>query len=373
MNGWRRFWFAWLVCALFVLSGCGGGVPREEASGAARDPDARAEAMLRAMTPAEKLGQMMIIGVRGTELDGDSRFMLAEYAMGGVVLFDRNAESAEGVRRFVRSLQEARAGEPPLFIAVDEEGGAVVRMADILPPPPSQAAIGASGDPSLARRWAADTARSLKSFGFNLNFAPVADVGGALERSYAGDADTAAAFVREAAAGYEAEGMLCTLKHFPGLGRGETDTHLGRVAVGADADTLLREDAAPFRAVVREMAHERFMVMVSHIVYTALDPERPASRSPAVLSLLRDRLGYRGVVVTDDLEMGAAADGCPDEELGVRAVEAGADLLLVCHTYERQAAVYNGLLKALRAGRLSEARVDASVRRILRAKLAYGM
>ena len=365
-----------LLLLTLALLGCGGGAaqtgtPQTGTPGVVprMTAEERAEAIASRMTLSEKIGQMMMIGVHGTELDDDSRFMLSEYAVGGVIFYDRNLETEEGVRRFTKDLQEARHGEPPLLIAIDEEGGPVVRMRDILPPPPSQAEIGESGDAALARSWAKKTAQSLRSFGINLNFAPVADVGDGV-RCYSGNADTVTAFVREAAAGYVEERMLCTLKHFPGLGKGEADTHLGTVAVSADRETLEAEDMVPFRAMIAEGDPSRFFVMVSHITYTAVDESLPASLSPAVITgLLRDELGWRGVVVTDDLEMGAA-DVFPFEELGVRAVEAGADLILVCHEYEHEQATYNGILKAVQSGRVSEKRIDESVRRILRAKFA---
>ena len=369
-----RFFVAALFCMLFVLTGCGGQTQKTAAESApgfvkAMTPEERADAILARMTPAEKIGQLLMIGVHGTELNADSRFVLSEYAVGGVILFDRNLETAAGVRAFTKELQEARHGDLPLFIAIDEEGGLVARMKAILPPPPAQSEIGAGGDAALARKWARETGKKLHDFGFNLNFAPVADVGDG-GRFYSDAPETVAAFVREAVAGYEEAGLLCTLKHFPGLGKGEADTHLETVVVNADRDTLEAEDIVPFRAMFKEGKPENFFVMVSHIVYTALDEKLPASLSPAVMtSLLRDELGWQGVVVTDDLEM-AAADVYPFEELGVRAVEAGADLVLVCHEYGHEQAVYNGLLKALQSGRLSERRVNESVRRILLAKLA---
>ena len=369
-----KFLVAALFCMLFVLTGCGGQTQRSAAGTApefvkAMTPEERANAMLARMTPAEKIGQLLMIGLHGTELNDDSRFMLSEYAVGGVILFDRNLETATGVRRFTKELQEARHGELPLLVAIDEEGGPVARMTDILPPPPEQAEIGASGDAALARKWARETGGKLRGFGFNLNFAPVADVGNGA-RFYSDDAEKTAAFVREAVAGYEEAGMLCMLKHFPGLGKGEADTHLETVVVNADRGTIEAEDLVPFRAMIEKGKPESFFVMTSHIVYAAIDKEHPASLSRAVMTdLLRDELGWQGVVVTDDLEM-AAAGVYPFEELGVRAVEAGADLVLVCHEYGHEQAVYNGLLKAMQSGRLSESRVNESVRRILLAKLA---
>ena len=368
----RKFslFLAALLVALFLSAGCGGAATQTETKGFEPQMTAeeRAEAILSHMTLSEKIGQMLMIGVHGTKLDDDSRFMLSEYDVGGVILFDRNLETAENVRRFTKELQEARHGEPPLLIAIDEEGGIVSRMTDILPPPPAQQEIGKSGDPALARRWAKETSQELRSYGFNLNFAPVADVG-ENSRCYSGDAETVSAFVREAVEGYAEEKMLCTLKHFPGLGKGEADTHLDTVVVNADRNTLEAEDLVPFRDMISQADPNRFFVMVSHITYTALDKNLPASLSPAVMTdLLRDELGWKGVIVTDDLEMGAA-DVFPFKELGVRAVEGGADLVLVCHEYAHQQDVYNGLLTAVQNGTIPESRIDESVRRILRAKM----
>ncbi len=373
---WACFLFSFTFVVLLLI-GCGSTATRAEKGDPGRNltPEERAESFLSQMTLSEKIGQMVMIGVHGTEMDDDSRFMLSEYAIGGVILFDRNLETAEGVRRFTKELQDARHGELPLLIAIDEEGGPVARMRDILPPPPAQQEIGASGDPARARQSAKDIAQELRSYGFNLDFAPVADVGDS-PRNFSDDAETTAAFVREAVIGYGEGNILCTLKHFPGLGKGKADTHLDTVVVDADKDTLEAEDLVPFRAMIVQNGESdgidpnRFFVMVSHITYTAIDENLPASLSPAIMTdLLRGELGWQGVIVTDDLEMGAA-DVFPFRELGVRAVEGGADLVLVCHEYTHQQDVYNGLLTAVQNGTIPESRIDDSVRRILRAKLA---
>ena len=188
--------FAALFVTLFLSAGCGGAATQTGTNGdkSQMTPEERVEAVLSHMTLSEKIGQMLMIGVHGTELDDDSRFMLSEYAVGGVILFDRNLETAEGVRRFTKEMQEARHGEPPLLIAIDEEGGPVARMTHILPPPSSQQEIGASGDSVLARRSAKDVAQELHSYGFNLDFAPVADVGDS-PRNFSDDPEKTAAFV----------------------------------------------------------------------------------------------------------------------------------------------------------------------------------
>ena len=214
-------------------------------------PDEKAAAIVQKMSDAEKVGQLLMIGIQGTELDADSRFMLSEYHIGGVILFDRNMKSREQVRALNDSLQKNAADAGlPLFLAIDEEGGAVARMKEAFPPPPAAEEIGRTGDPQAAYRYAADTAHGLKAMGFNLNFAPVADLGATDGRSYADDAATAAKFVVAALEGHADAGLLATLKHFPGLGRGESDTHEDTVTVHADRATLEASDLVPFREMI---------------------------------------------------------------------------------------------------------------------------
>lgn len=343
-------------------------------------PDEKAAAIVQKMSDAEKVGQLLMIGIQGTELDADSRFMLSEYHIGGIILFDRNMKSQEQVRALNDSLQKnASDAGLPLFLAIDEEGGAVARMKEAFPPPPAAAEIGRTGDPQAAYRYAVDTAHGLKAMGFNLNFAPVADLGATYGRSYANDAATATKFVAAALEGHSDAGLLATIKHFPGLGRGESDTHEDTVTVHADRAALEASDLVPFREMIAKRNAAKnakeasgWFVMATHTMYPALDAKNPASLSPAILqSLLREELSYDGVVVTDDLEMGAISRHYGFDRAGVEAILAGADLVLVCHDYAHETAVYNGLLKAVKSGEISKDRLDASVRRIVKAKIEY--
>lgn len=343
-------------------------------------PDEKAAAIVQKMSDAEKVGQLLMIGIQGTELDADSRFMLSEYHIGGIILFDRNMKSQEQVRALNDSLQKnASDAGLPLFLAIDEEGGAVARMKEAFPPPPAAAEIGRTGDPQAAYRYAADTAHGLKAMGFNLNFAPVADLGATYGRSYANDAATATKFVAAALEGHSDAGLLATIKHFPGLGRGESDTHEDTVTVHADRAALEASDLVPFREMIAKRNAAKnakeasgWFIMATHTMYPALDAKNPASLSPAILqSLLREELSYDGVIVTDDLEMGAISRHYGFDRAGVEAILAGADLVLVCHDYAHETAVYNGLLKAVKSGEISKDRLDASVRRIVKAKIEY--
>lgn len=326
------------------------------------------EEVLKAMTLTEKIGQMMIIGVYGNEVNDDINFMFAQYHIGGIIFFDRNMDSKAQVKNFVEHLNGAADEKVPLFIALDEEGGVVSRMIHDLPPPPSQEEIG-YGEPADAFTYAKLTGQELKNIGVNVNFAPVADVGTKDTRSFSSDAKVVAEFVSNAAKGYEDAGIFYCLKHFPGIGKGVVDSHEDVSAVNASRAVLDAEDLLPFKKVIGEQNNSKFMVMVSHLQYTALDAENSASLSPAVIKLLRDELKFGGVIITDDLDMGAIANYADAGAVGVSAVKAGADILLSCHDYETQQKIYLGVLDAVRRGEIPEERIDASVRRILRMKL----
>ena len=328
------------------------------------------EKILNSMTLEEKLGQMMIFGFHGTTTNADIEYMLQNYHTGGIILFDRNMENKAQVEKLTAALQVINPSKVPLFFAIDEEGGRVARMKENLTPPPSQEEIGNSDDPTLAYRYANSIAQELKAIGINLNFAPVADVGTKDTRSFSSDSNTVANFVTNAAAGYEDAGIFYCLKHFPGIGLGKVDSHEDISTIDASRETFDNEDLVPFKKIISERNNSKFMVMVSHYKYTAFDAENSATLSPAVITeLLRNELGFKGVVITDDLNMGAVSKYHDEKSIAVAAVKAGVDVLLSCHEYEKQKATYEAILSAVKSGEISEERINDSVRRILTMKL----
>ena len=365
-----------MVVAVAVFTACYAAVSEKEnseaqSSVAAKELtlDEKVDAILSTMSNAEKIGQMVMIGIHGEDVTDDSLFMLHQYHIGGVILFDRNMSSKEQVANLNAHLQEQAYEKLPVLIAVDEEGGRVARMKEALPPPPAQSYLGSLGEPKEAYNSAYNIANELKFMGFNVNFAPVADVG-AGDRNFSDDPSVVADFVQEAVNGYQAAGMICSLKHFPGLGRGESDTHMDSVVVNADFETINNSDMLPFKNIVANGSLNNYMVMVSHITYPLFAGNTPASVSPEIMKdILRSQLGYQGVIITDDLEMGAIANYYGFRRVGVEAVKAGADMVLVCHEYQHEADVYLGLLEALQNGEISQADIDASVRRIVKLKL----
>lgn len=334
--------------------------------------DEKVDKTVASMSQTEKLGQMVMIGIQGTKVDDDSLYMLNQYHMGGVILFDRNMESPEQVKQLTSDLQAQSNEKVPLFIGIDEEGGDVVRMAEKLTPPPSQKEIGATGDTEQARTWAIKTAKSLKDMGINVNFAPVADVGSNDKRSYSTDTNTVIDFVRAATKGYQQENIIYTLKHFPGIGKGKVDSHIDSSSIDVTKEILMAEDIIPFKAIIDENEPNDYFILVSHLKYPALDEEYPASLSSKIMTdLLRNKLGYKGIIITDDMEMGAVANHNDFRSIGVNAVKAGADIVLVCHEYEHQQEVYLGLLDAVNSGEISQERIDESVKRIIKVKLLH--
>ena len=382
--GWRMALGALLgagLVAVGLCAGCSPAMPAAEKPAQASEPqtlEERADAIVAAMTTNEKIGQMVMIGIHGTELDEDSKTMLRQFHIGGIVYFDRNIKSQDQIKALSEQLQAYAQGEAqqkvPLFLAIDEEGGTVSRGRGVIPAPPSEADIGASGQPERARMSAASTAQALRAAGINLNLAPVADVSSSDARAFSGDAQAAARFTEKAVSGYEQEGMLCALKHFPGIGKGAVDSHQEVSRVDVPRETLEREDLLPFAEIIASQRPEDFLILVSHLIYPCYDAAHSASQSRAVMTdLLRGRLGYQGIILTDDLEMGAVANHVPLRQAGANAVVAGADIVLVCHEYPHEEEVYLGIKDAVDAGEISEERLDASVRRIVLAKLAHAL
>lgn len=334
--------------------------------------DEKVDQIVESMSQTEKLGQMVMIGIQGTKVDDDSLYMLNQYHMGGVILFDRNMDSPEQVKQLTSDLQAQSNEKVPLFIGIDEEGGDVVRMAERLTPPPSQKEIGATGDIEQAKTWAIKTAKSLKDMGINVNFAPVADVGSNDKRSYSTDTNTVIDFVRAATKGYQQENIIYSLKHFPGIGKGKVDSHIDSSSIDVVKEVLMTEDILPFKTIIDENDPNDYFILVSHLKYPALDEEYPASLSSKIMTdLLRNELGYKGIIITDDMEMGAVANHNEFRSIGVNAVKAGADIVLVCHEYEHQQEVYLGLLDAVNSGEISQERIDESVKRIIKVKLLH--
>jgi beta-N-acetylhexosaminidase len=325
------------------------------------------------MSVEDMVGQMFVVSVGGTEPDYYIEKMVRERNIGGVILFGHNMKSGKQVRSLTRSLQElsVRTDPPiPLFVAVDQEGGSVA-SAPWVAPEPAAAEVGRRKDPDEARRIAARIGRQLLRAGINTDFAPVVDTGFGVPigtRSYGEDPELVARMGAAAVDGFEEAGMISAAKHFPNHGPATSDSHVSLPVVRHDAETLESYDLPPFEAVIDGGVP---MVMVGHLVYPAIDPERPASLSEDAISMLRGDLRFDGVVVTDDLAMAGATGGGSVADAAVRAVEAGADLLIVSSAPQEQADAYDAVVEAVRSGEIPKSRIRGSGERILEVKEKY--
>lgn len=332
-------------------------------------------------------GQMLLVGFKGQEPDECGAILkdIRARRLGGVILFKRDAHDARiprnirdaaQVKRLTAALRGASA-EYPLFIAVDQEGGKVARFQprDGFPAFPSAADLG-RGTPEATRRAALGMGQMLKGLGVNLNFAPVLDVNvypaspaiGRLGRSFSADPQSVAAHGAAFADGLNGAGVVAVFKHFPGHGSAHADSHKGVTDITV---TWSERELLPYRSVLgRPGPH---MVMTGHLFHAGLDPAFPATLSPAVINgLLRGRLGYDGVVVTDDLQMDAIAAGYTLEEVVLRAIGAGADILLFGNNLDYDpgiaAKVQAIIVRAVEDGKIPRARLEASWGRIMKLK-----
>lgn len=323
------------------------------------------------MSDAQKIGQFMMIGIGGTSLDQDARNMITTFPVGNVIYFDRNLTNPEQVKALSQSLSKTIKDETGLtpFIAIDQEGGMVMRMTDYLPSMPSAEALG-QGTPETARDWAVKTAKELKNLGINTNFAPVVDLNGAYHRSYGKTPNQVIPFAKAVIQGYEMQGIKTSLKHFPGIGKVKTDPHVDGDVVSISREQLDKEDGRPFLELIRQTNPENTFVMVSNVTFPLLDANEPACLSKVIMTdILRKEYGFKGLILTDDMEMGAMAKHYAFNEMGVRAIKAGADIILVCHDYGHEQEVFNGLLNAYRDGRLDKKLIDEKVKRIVLIKM----
>ncbi|MGM0575179.1 MAG: beta-N-acetylhexosaminidase [Myxococcota bacterium] len=301
--------------------------------------------------PAARAASLLMVGFDGLEPSEDLRAFVREGPPAGVVLFGRNVASTAQVARLIRDLRALwPADGPPPLVAVDQEGGPVRRLkpptCPEVAPFPAAADVAAPDDPDLTRAVGRVTGRQLAALGFDLDFAPVLDVDSNPanpiigRRAFGRDPETVTRHGLAYAAGLADAGVLSCGKHFPGHGDTDLDSHLALPHLAHDPARLDRVELAPFRAAV---AAGLPALMTAHIVYEALDQDWPATLSPRVIPpLLRDRMGFDGVVISDDLEMAAVADRDP-WTLARRGLEATVDLFLVCRRLDRARALRDAL------------------------------
>lgn len=346
----------------------------------------RVPALVKGMSLEEKAGQVLMGFFRGEEVSASLRSTLGKVRPGGVILYSStgNIINLEQVTGLVTSLQKAAwsAAALPLFVAVDQEGGRVNRLTRGVTVFPGNMALGAAADPGLAAKAARITARELRTLGITVNFAPVVDVQSNPAnpvigtRSFGSDPALVAQLATAMVAPTAGEGVLCTAKHFPGHGDTAVDSHAGLPTDSHSRAVLDKVNLAPFSAMVMEGVPA---VMTAHVVMPDLDNGNPlpATLLPKAYSILRQEMGFKGLAVTDSLGMKALDRYWSIEETAIRALQAGADLLVFGadpgHEPAEIEQVHQALVSAVRTDRITQARLDQAVVRVLRAKEVLGI
>ena len=326
-----------------------------------------------------QIGQLLIGSLPGTTITPEMRALAREFQLGGVTLFKRNIEAPEQVAELNHDLQSL-SSELALWVAVDQEGGRVARLRAPFTEWPPMATLGRSGDDKLAYRFAAALAVELKAVGVTLDYAPVLDIhtnprnpiiG---DRALGDDAETVARLGAAVIRGLQQNGVAACGKHFPGHGDTSVDSHLALPVVEHPPDRIRRVECVPFREAIR---NDVAFMMTAHILVPALDEQNPATLSSTIVQgMLRDELGFAGVILSDDLEMKAVADTYTVPEAAVQAIAAGCDGVLVCRHLssdrsedgEVQAAVLEALVHAVEDGRIPYKRAEDALARNRRAK-----
>jgi beta-N-acetylhexosaminidase len=326
------------------------------------------------LTEAERIGQLLFVGIMGQTLAPETVSFLRDLRPGGIILFQRNVASRDQVHRLCRRLTGLLPIPP--FIAIDQEGGRVNRLQPILSALPANLDLAELGDRRLVERYARGVGNCLRQLGLHIDFAPVLDLSGRDaangigDRSFGSDPERVADLGESFLLSLKRSQILGTMKHFPGLGAAALDSHLGMPEIRKGRKKLWEEDLYPFR----KLAPLAPVAMVSHAWYPSLsgkDP-MPASLSPRIVQdLLLGELGYRGLVVTDDLEMGSIDVRQGMGKVAVQAVDAGSDMVLVCRSKRLIRAAARGLLEAARKNTLAADRIDRSVRKILALKRRF--
>jgi len=314
-----------------------------------------------------EIGQLLIVGFDGTEMSPRLRSLLTRLQPAGVILFARNIASGEQTHRLLHECKSCVSTS--LFTCVDMEGGRVDRFRNVIGPAPSAADVFATGNRKLYRKHGKIIGESCRALGFNTDFAPVVDLAFAASRnvmssrSVSADPKDTIAYAREFLAGLRSAGVLGTIKHFPGLGEANLDTHHELPNVEKSWKKLWDEDMAPYRALRRESP----LILVGHAAYPAVTRNRtPASLSKKwITDILRKKIGYRGLIVSDDLEMGGVLKAAPIEQAAVEHIRAGGDLCLICHIEEHVVRSYEALVKEAERDQSFARRVKESVARLL--------
>src|SRR5690625_4212341 len=327
------------------------------------------------MTLDEKIGQLIFTGIRDTVMTEETETLINQYHVGGIILFAHNLETFDQSIQLLNQVkQENEQNKLPLFLGVDQEGGRVERLPSIIGLPTNKA-IGIRNSGSFSFEIGEILGKQLNAFGFNLNFAPVLDVNSNPnnpvigDRSYGDAPGVVGALGVQTMQGLQTEGIISTIKHFPGHGDTYLDSHEALPIIHKTYDELKETELVPFENAIKSGAE---MIMTAHILLPEMETTYPATMSKEIITeILRKEMGYSGVVITDDMTMAAITNNYGIDEAAVATIQAGVDIVLIAHEFENIVKTYEHIIEAVNTGEITEKRIDESVARILLLKNKY--
>lgn len=348
---------------------------RDDEANADKTKTEKISEQIEKMTLDEKVGQLIIGGISGTSLTAQEKELIHTYKLGGFILFSSNLEKPNQSLHLLNELKkENRKNNVPLFLSVDQEGGNVTRLPQLLDIQTNEE-IGLRNDEELARKTGELLGRQVKAFGFQVNFAPVIDVNNNPnnpvigDRSFGSNPELVGNLGVEAMQGMQDEQVIPVIKHFPGHGDTHIDSHDQLPVIDKSMDELENIELVPFKEAIEAGAD---VVMTAHILLPQIEEDVPATLSNEIITgLLREDLEFEGVIITDDLTMGAISNDYDLGEAAVQAIKAGVDIVLVAHDYQNVTAVFDQIKKSVLSGELKESRIEDSVKRILLLKEKY--
>lgn len=350
----------------------------EENSEEEQMEDSEEDIQIQSMTLRDKLGQLFIVGFEGKDIDEDTRHLIQDFKIGGVIFFGRNIENAEQVLELTNKLKDLnRDNEIPLFISTDEEGGKVSRLPKEFARLPEAVSIGNADNLDLSFRYGELMGLRLKTLGFNLNYAPVMDINSNPSnpvignRALGNNPEIVSKHGVQMIKGMKSIDIIPTLKHFPGHGDTSVDSHVGLPVVNKSLEEIKKFELVPFKRGIDEGVG---MVMIAHILFPEISGEYPSTMSKEIMEdVLRGELGFDGVIISDDLTMGAITKNYTLEEATFKFLESGGDIALICHGIDNVNRVYEYIEDRVENGDISMEDIDEKVRRVIELKKEYGL
>lgn len=373
------------ICICILLIGCSKDVEPPDFEEPVNPPVVEPEPeidpideQIKEMTLEEKVGQLIIVGLEGKEISDIDISHIQDLKIGGFIFFSRNIDNGNQVLKLLNSLKEEnKENDIPLFLSVDEEGGMVSRLSKIYKNLPNASILGENDDVKISFEYGENLGLKLKGLGFNIDFAPILDINSNPNnpvignRAFGRTADLVTRHGIEVMNGIKSQNIIPVAKHFPGHGDTSEDSHLALPRVDKSLVELESLELIPFKYAIENNIE---MIMVAHILYPQIDQNKPSSISDVLINdILRDKLKFNGVVISDDMTMGAIIENYSIEEASLQFLKSGGDIVLVCHGNENPTVVYNRIIEGVKNGELSQSELDNKVYRILKLKELYNL